>query len=64
MFKGCGQVIWPRPSTKLISHLQGGTIMSPVKFGADRTIYTKVIAISFFMAFELRRQKADSVFDG
>ena len=44
LFKGRGQVILPRPSTKLIWHVQAWTVDTHVKFQADMTKDTEVKA--------------------
>ena len=67
MFKGRGQAIWPRPSTKIIPHVQAWTVNTRVKFQADMTTDTEVKAVKRILAKfplrQLRRQKADSAFD-
>ena len=44
LFKGRGQGVWPRPSTKFMSYVQAGTRHAHVKFLADANLYTKVNA--------------------
>ena len=42
LFKGHGQGVWPRPSTKVMWYIQGRTFNIHMKLHGDVNLYTKV----------------------